>query len=41
MALYNTTLSYICSGFGDYEKTLGGMSGGVSMCVRAVCKLIM
>ena len=35
------TLSWICSGFGDYEKTPGGMSDGVSVCVRAVCKLNM
>jgi hypothetical protein len=31
----------VCSGPGDCEKTPGGMSGGVSVCVRAVCKLTM
>jgi hypothetical protein len=35
------TLSLICSGFGDCEKIPGGMSGEVSVCVRAVCKLTM
>ena len=32
---------FICSGFGDCEKTPGGVSGGVSVCVRAVCKFTM
>jgi hypothetical protein len=42
MALYNT-LSFLefFSGFGDCEKTPGGMSGGVSVGVSAVCKLTM
>ena len=32
MSLYNTErVSWICSGFGDCEKTPGGMSGGVSV----------
>ena len=35
------TFPCICSGPGDCEKTPGGMSGGVSVCVRAVCKLTM
>ena len=30
-----------CSGFGDCEKTPGGMSGGIGVCVRALCKLTM
>jgi hypothetical protein len=38
MALYNTVR---CLDFGDCEKTPGGMSGGVSVCVKAVCKLTM
>ena len=37
-ALYNTVrLSWICSGFGDGEKTPGGMSGGRSVCVSELC----
>ena len=36
MALYNTVrfLDFF-SGFGDNVKTPGGMSGGISVCVRA------
>ena len=48
MVLYNTVcfLEFVldfCSGFGDCEKTPGGMSDGVRVwvcvCVRDVCKL--
>ena len=38
MALYNTVRFLE---FGDCEKTPGGMSGGVSVCVRAVRKWAM
>ena len=38
MALYNKgMLSQICSEFGDCEKTPGGMSGGISVCVSELC----
>ena len=30
--------AWVSSGFGDCEKSPGGMSGGISVCVRAVCK---
>ena len=42
MALYNAVhfLQFVLD-FRDCEKTSGGMSGGVSVCVRAVRKLTM
>ena len=38
MSLYNTVRFLE---FGDSEKTPGGMSGGIRLCVRVVCKLTM
>ena len=42
MSLYNTVrfLKFVLD-VGTVKKNYGGMSGGFSVCVRAVCKLTM
>ena len=40
-SVWYCTIRWICSGHGDCEKTPGGMSGGVSVCVSDVSKLTM